>query len=227
MVVLVDPLPLARRGLRSLLADCGALCTIEEACDGAKALTLMRRHGEGIALVCHRPLRLDALSLLRTLRAEGNGFRVAIIGSDLGPRRTLDALRLDVDGLLPEDVTATQLTDCVAALWAHARWLAVEVLREVVECEEATVAPLLPGLGALTPRQREIATLVADGLSNKAIARSLGIAEGTVKLQLHRIYRRTGHRNRTLLTAAVTLPNAATGTAVPHASAMHDPQHAV
>jgi two-component system nitrate/nitrite response regulator NarL len=51
----------------------------------------------------------------------------------------------------------------------------------------------------LTPRQQEIAALVADGLSNKEIARYLGLAEGTVKVQLHPIYRRLRVHNRTQL----------------------------
>jgi two-component system nitrate/nitrite response regulator NarL len=55
----------------------------------------------------------------------------------------------------------------------------------------------------LTARQREIMLLVAQGLSNKEIARRLNISEGTVKVHLHQIYHSLGIRNRTALTAFV------------------------
>jgi len=55
----------------------------------------------------------------------------------------------------------------------------------------------------LTARQREIMLIVAEGLSNKEIARRLNIAEGTVKIHLHQIYRQLGISNRTALTAFV------------------------
>jgi len=207
-VVLVDPLPLARRGMRALLADHGMACTLSEACDTARALPLMRRLGRGIALVSHRPPRLDAVSLLRILRDEGLDFRIAIIGSGFGRRGVMEALRLDVEGLLPETVTAQALGECVEALTRGSRCLAVELLHEAVG-EGSTGAMLPAGLETLTPRQREIAGLVAQGLSNKQIARALGIAEGTVKFQLQRIFLRTGHRNRALLAAAMSGPETA------------------
>ena len=55
----------------------------------------------------------------------------------------------------------------------------------------------------LTPRQMEIAALVAHGLSNKAIARRLNLAEGTIKVQLHTIYKRLRLSNRTQCAAWV------------------------
>jgi two-component system, NarL family, nitrate/nitrite response regulator NarL len=55
----------------------------------------------------------------------------------------------------------------------------------------------------LTARQREIMLIVAEGLSNKEIARRLNISEGTVKIHLHQIFRHLGISNRTALTAFV------------------------
>jgi len=48
----------------------------------------------------------------------------------------------------------------------------------------------------LSPREREIALLVADGLSNKEVARQLGLSDGTVKISLHTIFQKLGARNR-------------------------------
>jgi RNA polymerase sigma factor (sigma-70 family) len=59
---------------------------------------------------------------------------------------------------------------------------------------------------SLTARQREIVILVANALSNKEIARRLGLSEGTVKVHLHSIYRQLGIRNRTALAGLVHTP---------------------
>ena len=56
----------------------------------------------------------------------------------------------------------------------------------------------------LTSREREVATLVAKGLSNKEIARHLKASEGTVKIHLHNIYTKLGIKNRTVLALRVT-----------------------
>ncbi|MFL5043875.1 MAG: response regulator transcription factor [Xanthobacteraceae bacterium] len=61
-------------------------------------------------------------------------------------------------------------------------------------------------LSSLSAREREIVSLVANGLSNKEIARQLGLSEGTVKVHLHSIYRRLGIRNRTALAGLVHRP---------------------
>jgi two-component system nitrate/nitrite response regulator NarL len=57
----------------------------------------------------------------------------------------------------------------------------------------------------LTTRERQIAPMVADGLSNKAIANQLGITEGTVKAHLRSLMRKTGVRNRTMLATSIHL----------------------
>ena len=55
---------------------------------------------------------------------------------------------------------------------------------------------------SLTPREREVMILVADGLSNKEVGRRLNLSDGTVKIHLHNIYQKVGVGNRTALTAA-------------------------
>jgi DNA-binding NarL/FixJ family response regulator len=57
----------------------------------------------------------------------------------------------------------------------------------------------------LSPREREVAYLVANGLSNKEVARQLGVSDGTVKIHVHNIFQKIGARNRyTLMTRGLT-----------------------
>jgi DNA-binding NarL/FixJ family response regulator len=64
---------------------------------------------------------------------------------------------------------------------------------------------IIARLSALSKRERQVTTLVCDGLSNKMIARKLGVGEGTVKIHLHNIYRKLGINSRNALAAALTL----------------------
>jgi DNA-binding NarL/FixJ family response regulator len=57
--------------------------------------------------------------------------------------------------------------------------------------------------GTLTPREQQVLAQAAQGRSNKEVAKRLGISEGTVKIHLHNVYRKTGVRNRTELTSLV------------------------
>jgi len=58
------------------------------------------------------------------------------------------------------------------------------------------VPPQSQSRGTLSPREREVVRLVAAGLSNKEVARKLSLAEGTVKLHLHKIFQKLGAKNR-------------------------------
>jgi DNA-binding NarL/FixJ family response regulator len=64
---------------------------------------------------------------------------------------------------------------------------------------------IIARLSALSKRERQVTTLVCDGLSNKMIARKLGVGEGTVKIHLHNIYRKLGINSRNALAVALTL----------------------
>jgi two-component system, NarL family, nitrate/nitrite response regulator NarL len=204
-LVLVDHLALARRGLLSLVSETGLNCAIFQAPDKPGALDLARQHPSAVILICHRPPKLDALPLLQALQTQGRASLTLIIGSDLDQRDVLSALRLDVGGLLPEGLTETTLRDAIAAVRQGARWLDMDVLHAAVRTNAGSEAMKTACLSGLTPRQTEIAALVAQGLSNKRIAYALGISEGSVKLQMNRIFKRLGYTNRAMLAAAVTL----------------------
>jgi two-component system nitrate/nitrite response regulator NarL len=81
------------------------------------------------------------------------------------------------------------------------RWLPLDLVEAAVKREEGKRAKTSQLDNALTSREREIVALVAEGQSNKEIARQLGLTDGTVKIHLHNIYRKLEVTNRTSLTA--------------------------
>jgi DNA-binding NarL/FixJ family response regulator len=75
--------------------------------------------------------------------------------------------------------------------------------------QEPDFKKIITWLSALSHRERQVATLVCDGLSNKMIARKLGMSEGTVKIHLHNIYTKVGISSRNVLAAALALSRSA------------------
>jgi DNA-binding NarL/FixJ family response regulator len=70
---------------------------------------------------------------------------------------------------------------------------------------DANHKKIVERLSALSDRERQVTTLVGDGLSNKMIARTLGVSEGTVKAHLYNIYKKLGISSRSVLAVALTL----------------------
>lgn len=191
-VLLVDHRPVVLRGLRSLIDEQPDFVVVGEAACPDSAIEALNALRPEIALVLHCPPDLDGLDLIRRMRLTRIDARVALRGAHVRPQDSIVAHRLEVDGFLAETASEADLINCLSALSARTRWEPASGL--------AGSESLPP---ELSPRQREVAALVAKGLSNKQIATELMLAEGTVKLHLNRIFRRLGIGNRTALAAMI------------------------
>jgi DNA-binding NarL/FixJ family response regulator len=158
-----------------------------------------------IAIICHCPPTLDAFDLVRRVRLAGLDARIALCAADAGQNEVMAALRLDVDGLLPEGMAEQDLIACLDVLAEKGKWISADVISKAFASAADLPGEADTALPSLTARQRQVASLVAQGLSNKQIANTLSLSEGTVKLHLNRIFRRLGVSNRASLAAAVTL----------------------
>ena len=106
-------------------------------------------------------------------------------------------LDLDVDGILLSGARARRLIDCVESVAHGQTWVNPELVHLAMaeRCQQT--------VSRLTSRERNIAQLVARGLSNKAIARELHLSEGTVKMHLHHIYEKFGLGGRMQLALSI------------------------
>lgn len=151
---------------------------------------------------------LDLLTAeLRAARRTWPGATLAVL-ADAAAAVALTALRSGARLVLPGDVgldsviSAIRLADASLAVVPVAALTMLEQPDTGVESGEGHVAPLgAEQLGLLTPRQRDVIGVLATGLSNKAIARRLGISESTVKVHIRAIMAATGVSNRTQLVA--------------------------
>jgi DNA-binding NarL/FixJ family response regulator len=100
-----------------------------------------------------------------------------------------------------KDTAADVLLNCLRQVAAGLRWLPEELVSAAMTRDIGREVEIRRTTDALTAREREVSELVAQGLSNKHIARQLDVSEGTVKIHLHNIYRKLGVMNRTTLAA--------------------------
>ena len=195
-VLIVDDHPVVRDGLRGMLDAQPDLEVLDEAANGHQALAAVARETPDVVLMDLRMPELDGVEATRRIREGHPGVSVLVLTTYDDDTAILRAVEAGATGYLLKDAPRE---DLFAAVRAAARG-------------ETTLAPsvaakLMRGLGrepdaeGLTEREREVLALVADGATNRSIARQLHLSEATVKTHLVHVYAKLGVDDRT---AAVT-----------------------
>jgi two-component system, NarL family, nitrate/nitrite response regulator NarL len=166
--------------------------------DGTAALRLLPQARPDLLILDVQMPELGGIEVLRTLRARGDARPVVLITGTIDDRRLLDALRLGANGLLLKAGTSEQLLACLDEVRRGGRWIEPSILQRALDLALAGDSGDDP-FRALTPRERSIVELVAQGQRNREIASQLGMSEGTVKLHLHRIFQKLAIGSRTEL----------------------------
>ena len=204
-VVLCEDQEVFRLGLRAVLEAQPDIAVVAETADLAEGLRVADGHGTRVVVLRQALVGGSSLPLLRDLCQRGTGVLVL---AETGGCRTgpVDVLQAGVRGFLPRRAAAQRLVDAVRALARHEVALDSAVTRQLVHHlagEAAQTAP--PGrlLDQLTERQREVAEMVAQGLSNEEIAGRLYLSPATIKSHLSAVMRRLDVRTRTQLAILV------------------------
>lgn len=191
-VVVVDDHPVVRRGLANLLESAGDIRCIGTAGDGPAALDLVSRLGPEVVVLDLSLPGQDGVSVLRALRKEGKHPRVLVLTSFSDTDLVLDAVQAGADGYLLKQREAEAIIAAVRSVASGAApvdpLVAGTLLSSVREREQAQ---------SLSGREREVLELIRAGSPNKAIARRLGISEGTVKAHVTHVLQRIGVTDRT------------------------------
>ena len=190
-VLIVEDHPLYSDGLVHLLARQAPSLQCRVAADAAQALDVLSRSaGMDLLLVDHcLPGRMDGLSLLeRAGQLYPTAGRVLMSGND-DPQLAAQARRIGAMGFLPKSLPPPQ-------------WLAA---LETVLAGEPWFAPAAAGpVSGLTPRQQMILQRIAQGCTNKLIARELAISERTIKYHLTEVFSRLNASSRAEAVARAT-----------------------
>ena len=199
-VLLADDQALVRAGFRALLSAEPDVEIVAEAGDGEEALRLIRLHRPDVVLMDIRMPGVDGLEATRRIAADPAlaDTRVVILTTFELDEYVFEALRTGASGFLVKDTEPVELLRGVRAVAAGDALLSPTVTRRLL----ATVAratrdvPEAPALADLTPREREVLVLVAEGLSNDEIGERLFLSPLTVKTHVLRAATKLGARDR-------------------------------
>jgi DNA-binding NarL/FixJ family response regulator len=198
-VLVVDDQALVRAGFVKLLEPERDLRVFGEAADGYDAVEAAARTRPDVVLMDIRMPRLDGIEATRRIRAKPDPPRVLILTTYDLDEYVFEALKAGASGFLLKDAPADQLIAGIRVVAAGDALLAPQVTRRLIE--EFTQRPTPPPdgpveLAELTPREREILTMVARGLSNAEIAGDLVLGESTVKTHVGNILMKLRLRDR-------------------------------
>jgi DNA-binding NarL/FixJ family response regulator len=199
-LLVVDDQALVRAGFRKLLEGVPEFDVVGEAADGAEAVELCRRSRPDVVLMDVRMPVLDGIEATRRiLSGPGRSTRVLMLTTFGLDEVVFDALRAGASGFLLKDAPPEELVAAIKVVASGDALLSPGVTRSVVE-EFARLSPVRvdepPGLDRLTPREREILLLIAQGRSNGEIRAELVLSDATVKTHVTHILAKLGLRDR-------------------------------
>ena len=191
-VLVVDDDPLVTRSLKVLLAREADLHVVGTASDGARAVAFCERSQPDAVLMDIRMPDMDGIEATRQIKQRWPGVRVVILTTFQDDENIRRALQAGADGYLLKSTPSTGMAQMLRATVAGTAVVDAAVLRRLSD------APRAP-LEGLTPRENDVAELVAQGCSNREIAEHLFISEGTARNVLSVVLDKLGLRDRTQL----------------------------
>ncbi len=195
-VLLVDDHQVVRRGLRTFLEVQGDIEVVGEAADGAEGVERAQELRPDVILMDVKMPGTDGIEALRLLRDAQNPARVLIVTSFTEQRTVVPALRAGAAGYVYKDVDPVALADAIRSVHAGHVLLQPEVAGALLSQEQGAPSPG-GRAGTLTEREREVLALIADGRSNREIARALVLSEKTVKTHVSNILMKLDLADRT------------------------------
>jgi DNA-binding NarL/FixJ family response regulator len=191
-VAIADDHGVVRGGLTQLLSTLDDVELVGAAADGLEAVSVCREQQPDVVLMDLEMPELDGIEATRRIKEEQPEVAVVILTSFSDRERILRAVDAGAVGYLLKDAEPDELARSIRAAARGDAPLDPKAARELLSAR----APGSP-LESLSPREREVLVMVAEGLPNKVIARQLSISEKTVKAHLTSVFRQIGVTDRT------------------------------
>src|SRR5580700_10992390 len=197
-VVVADDQSAVREGLVLLLGTLPGITVAGEAADGDAAVQLVATVQPQVVLMDLNMPGCDGVAATARITAEHPGTRVVVLTTYADDESIIGALQAGALGYLTKEATRAEIGRAVHAAAAGQAILDPGVQQRLLSAAaRAPGAPADDGEEDLTPRESDVLRLIAEGKSNREIARALYVSEATVKTHVNRIFAKTGSRDRT------------------------------
>jgi two-component system response regulator DevR len=196
-LLIVDDSPLIRAGLRAVLEDHPAVTIVGEAGTAAEGLAAVMRHKPDVVLLDLRLPDKSGFAACRDILARRPGTRVLILTSAADERNVDEAIAVGAHGYLLKDNDAASLVAGITRVAAGHSVLDPSLSDQVLNLMKRRATPAAGDrLALLSPQERRVLALLAEGHTNKGIGDQLGLTEKTVKNYLSNIFEKLGVANR-------------------------------
>jgi DNA-binding NarL/FixJ family response regulator len=182
-VLLADDHGLFRAGTRTLMQSFEGIEVVGEASNGREALDLCKTHRIDIVLMDVIMPELNGLDATARLQTISPHTRSIVLSVHADEERVLQAMRCGAAGYLPKNIPPSELERAIRTVSRGERYLSPSIAKHVVAtCMQRVGSEAIDSLNRLTPRQREVLQLIAEGCTTKEIARKLSLRPKTVDM---------------------------------------------
>ena len=185
-VLIVDDHAIVRKGIRALLSESGGFEIVAEAADGQEAVLRAEETRPDVILMDLLMPGMDGIEATRRITGRQPGARILVLTSFAADNKLFPAIKAGALGYLLKDSSPEELVRAIHQVERGEPALHPIIARKLLQ-EVAHPADLQPAPEALTPREMAVLRLIAQGLSNQAIADTLSVSEPTVRTHVTRI----------------------------------------
>lgn len=195
-VVIVDDHPLFRKGLIQLLRTINGFELVGEAASGREGVACVLTRRPDLLLIDLNMKDMSGLDVLKLVKQADLDTRVVMVTVSDAADDLVAALRAGADGYLLKDMEPEAMVEALQAAAAGRTVVSDELTHLMVAALRVESRPESVSAAGLTEQEQRILEHIANGLSNKLIARELNIAEGTVKVHVKHVLRKLNLRSR-------------------------------
>ena len=196
-ILLADDHELVRQGIAAMLTKASDIEIVGQARTGREAIEYTRRDLPDVVLMDVKMPDMDGLEATRRIKEERPRTAVIMVTMHDNPNYLRDAVRAGAAGYLLKDVSGEELIDAVRQVASGGAFIESQMLKGMLSEMKPTGQPATSAAKNLTKREREILSLVAEGMSNREIAEKLVLSPETVKSHVAAILEKLNVSDRT------------------------------